>query len=383
MRHLSIDILRMCAIFLMVFIHFTENLSGYSAASWMPTGFAAPIFTFLVGMSYKIWLNVQESQGVSDVDISKKTLRRSLFLFGLGFAFNIFVWLPEDTFNWDILTLIATAFFVLNFCRKVDPSLSIVVCLLVFAASPSLRVIADYPEFWTNGYFEGDTTLSEILLGFLVTGFFPLFPWILYPITGFLVASSVFPNAHSTNNKRKFPRATGLLGVVFLVLAGLVLFTRSQFPDLANNAVGNQFLEGWTMFPPSMAYVLGTLGLTLVAFAQCHYWIDQNPRFAQKTTNGTTGTLSERGRPLGTIARTFSRHSLSIYLLHHVVHLWPLWIYGSIYGDDPTQFWQNALPAYASISLSVLFLILCYFLFRWMDRTGKSAAEGLMRWVCD
>ena len=137
------------------------------------------------------------------------------------------------------------------------------------------------------------------------------------------------------------------------------------------------------MFPPSMAYVLGTLGLTLFAFAQCHYWIDQNPRFAQKTTNGTTGTLSERGRPLGTIARTFSRHSLSIYLLHHVVHLWPLWIYGSIYGDDPTQFWQNALPAYASISLSVLFLILCYFLFRWMDRTGKSAAEGLMRWVCD
>src|SRR5690349_14889571 len=107
MRYISIDILRTLAIFLMVIVHFVENLSG---SNFVPSGFGAPLFTLLVGVSYSLWLKSQEKRQRSDSEISKITVRRGLFLFGVGFLFNIVVWLPEDTYNWDVLTFIGAAF---------------------------------------------------------------------------------------------------------------------------------------------------------------------------------------------------------------------------------------------------------------------------------
>ena len=89
MRYSSIDILRTFAIFSMVIVHFVENLSG---SDFVPSGFGAPLFTFLSGVSYRLWLNSQEARGRSDADISKVTIRRGLFLFGVGFVFNV-LWL--------------------------------------------------------------------------------------------------------------------------------------------------------------------------------------------------------------------------------------------------------------------------------------------------
>ena len=68
-RQASIDVLRAVAIALMVVVHFVENLSGWYADAtivfagvhqvwWLPTGFAAPTFTFLTGVSYRLWVGV-------------------------------------------------------------------------------------------------------------------------------------------------------------------------------------------------------------------------------------------------------------------------------------------------------------------------------------
>ena len=51
---------------LMTLVHFVENLAGSYGADggpfiganrywWVPTGFAAPLFTFLSGLSYRLW----------------------------------------------------------------------------------------------------------------------------------------------------------------------------------------------------------------------------------------------------------------------------------------------------------------------------------------
>ena len=55
MRYPSIDVLRMIAICIMVIVHFVENLSGLG--HYVPGGFAAPLFSFLVGASYYLWLS--------------------------------------------------------------------------------------------------------------------------------------------------------------------------------------------------------------------------------------------------------------------------------------------------------------------------------------
>lgn len=377
-RLVSIDLLRTIAIFLMVLVHFVENLSGNYGSSgdssflsdpiWLPTGFAAPLFTFLVGVSYRLWLTSQKKKGRDEAILGKIIVRRGLFLFGTGFAFNILVWLPDDTFNWDVLTLIGASLLVLNLAHRLPGPILPFLCVVVLIISPVLRALSDYPSYWQLGYFDSDTTLPEVFTGFFTTGFFPFFPWIVFPLAGFLTAGWIFPQANPQNPPASGMRVPVLVGLGLIGFSALTLAVRPHAPAL----VRQHILQAWTMFPPSLAYVTGTLGIALLALAFCHRQLDggSNRHFAPGTRSGN-------------IVATLGGHSFSIYLLHHMVHLWPLWIYGAMQGKDPTYYWQNAMPAWASLVLAILFLVFCYPFFRWVDKNRMPSVESWMRWVCD
>jgi uncharacterized membrane protein len=411
----STDILRSVAIVLMVVVHFVENLAGrhggtdpFAAgyrAVWLPTGFAAPIFTFLTGLNYRLWQESLAARGVPQERICKITIRRGLFLLGLGFAFNVLVWLPEDTFNWDILTFIGTALIALELVRGMPPPVPLVGCGLVLAAAPVLRRIADYPAYWEGGWFDYDWTLADVTLGFLVVGYFPVFPWIVFPVAGFMAtgwilpgrtqqtqgasagghASRLWPNrlphvrddVPGAEHPRKpevfvpgkslgglFPRTASALvaGAACLATSAAVLAVRPLLPDrLAAGIAG-----GWTMFPASTAYLLGTLGLVLVATTLLHRAVD-----------GRTGPrLTRWTRPL-------SRHALSVYLLHHVVHVWPMWIAGLATRGDADALWQVAVSPLTAFLLAIAFLVAAALLFDQVDRRKLPSAESVMRWLCD
>lgn len=366
LRQPSIDILRSLAIVLMVVVHFVENLSGaYDPGGgpmvgayrywWLPTGFAAPLFTFLSGVSYHLWLRAQQARGRSDDAISKATARRGLFLIGLGFAFNVLVWLPEDTFNWDILTLLGCALLLLDVARRMPAPALALACAAVVAASPALRAAADYASFWTRGYYDHDLTLPDVVLGFLVTGYFPVMPWIAFPLAGFLVAPALFPSPPQAARA-----APGVVGIALVAASAAALLARPFAPTSLTSGAG-----GWTMFPATTPYLLGTLGVAILAVTILKRLVDQ------------------RTTVVSTWAGAVSRHSLSIYLLHHAIHVWPLWAWGAAVHDDATALWQRALPAAASLGLAVVFLAGAAVLFRWMDRHRVPSIEALMRWLCD
>ncbi len=359
MRYSSIDILRTLAIVVMVLVHFAENLSGIHLPI---TGFGAPLFAFLSGLSYLLWVRGLETKGVSDEEISKSSIRRGLFVFGAGFAFNVFAWLPEDTFNWDVLTFIGTALLLLNGLRRLPLPIPILIAVLSVLISPLLRDLADYPAYWVNGYFECEWTLSEILIGFLATGYFPIFPWIAYSIAG-LVTGTLMYRGEAEANASRVPV---ILGAVFMLFAGALLFVRESLPI----PLAQHFLGGWHMFPASIEYVVATIGLALFSFGIVHQLVDRIPGTAKNQT-----WLD--------IAKTFSRYSLTIYVLHHLVHLWPLWIYGVMSGEDPTYYWKQAMPLSYSLALGVLFLVVCYFALRKIGPDRRLGIEGWMRWLCD
>ncbi|KYF65270.1 hypothetical protein BE11_22715 [Sorangium cellulosum] len=361
MRHLSIDILRTVAVVVMVQVHFVENLSGLSHPT--PNGFGAPLFAFLLGVSYFMWINSPRMRRASDSDRSKITIRRGLFLFGTGILFNIFVWLPEDTFDWDILTFLGASLLFLNVARRLPSSSLLTMCAVVFVISPMLRVITDYPAYWENKYFDFDLTLSDVLLGFLVNGYFPIFPWIVYPIVGFTVASRM--TSDSAPAAGTLDRLTGV-GVCLIGGSIAARLLRPHGPSIVRAI----WLEGWTMFPPSVEYMLGTLGLAITAFTLLHRWVDLSPRFS-------------RDGKLARVFLVFGPRALSVYVLHHLIHIWPLWIYGLATSPEPTVHWQKALPVTVAWPLAFVFLVACYFLLRWMERTGKPGIETLMRWLCD
>lgn len=368
MRYPSIDILRMVAIFIMVIVHFVENLAGYTPKFY---GLGAPLFAMLSGVSYRLWVNGQWARGKSEQEISKVSVRRGLFVIVLGFAFNILVWLPEDTFNWDVLTFIGAALLVLNFARRLPLSISVVVAIVSILASPLLRGLADYPAYWTNGYFDPDLTLTDLLVGFTTTGYFPFFPWIAYSLTGFVTASLLFPESpagDAADLEEPPPSCWPAVacGGALLTTAGLLILVRPYLPTV----ISQKLLGGWTMFPPTIEYVLATIGLALLLFGFAHQWVDRNPAALKYT-----GLLN--------IAKTFSRYSLTIYVLHHVVHLWPLWVYGVAMGVEPTYFWQQVMSVPEAFGLSLAFLAACYVLFNRIGPNERHGIESWMRWLCD
>jgi peptidoglycan/LPS O-acetylase OafA/YrhL len=365
MRYASIDLLRTLAIVLMVIVHFLENLAG---VDWAPAGFGAPLFGFLVGVSYRIWLAGAERRGLNDETISKVTIRRGVFLFLAGLAFNVFVWLPEDTYNWDVLTLLATGFVVLNGVRVTPPTVSVVFCVLVFLASPLLRLQVDYNSYWAQDYFDPDLTLGDTLVGFLVTGYFPVFPWIIFPVLGYVTAlylqipCTVEESAPTA--QQLWPVAA--LGVIFISIS----YGFRWLHQSTSHPMLRSLFTGWTMFPASPEYLAGILGGVLLGFAVCLWLVDG------------CGLLRRVPWFLWFV-QLLSKYSLSIYVLHHVVHLWPLWLYGVWKGQEPTHYWQQAMPWEYALALVPVYFLASTFFFWWMDATKRSSLETALRWFSE
>lgn len=359
MRYRSIDFMRSYAIVVMVIVHFLENLSG--TREWSPDGFGAPIFTFLAGVSYRLWLFSRESRGVTQNQISRETIRRGLFLIGLGFLFNGLIWLPEDLFTWDVLTFLGVTMCVLNVARSMPARAILLAIGLSVCLSPVLQRVVDYPAYWSNGYFETEWTLSELLTGLLVTGYFPVFPWIAIPLSGFIAAPALLGMSGTSDRERKLWIITGMS---LVTLALLLLVFRWTL------AWGVLWIPAWTMYPASLLYMTGVLGMVILLQSGLHRWIDE--RGAAWIPEGVYRR-----------ARRFSQYSLSIYLLHHIVHLWPLWMYGYYTAGDPTLYWGTVLSWWPSFFLAIAFLVCCDWLLGLVERHRIVTVESLMRWLCE
>lgn len=363
-RKVSIDVLRAAAIAAMVVVHFVENLSGqvgphggpFGGATrhwWLPTGFAAPTFIFLSGMSYRLWVSDAVRRGQTDRTISIISVRRGLFLIVLGFAFNVLIWLPEDIFNWDVLTLIGCGLLVLNGARRMPEAVVSFTAVLLIAVAPALRVVSDFMSYWTAGYYDYDFTWADVILGFLVTGYFPIFPWLAFLLLGYTLTPRLLGPGRSFG-----PIGTGCVVASVAVIA--------SWPSLPVAVTGGH-ANAWTMFPASTAYVLGTLGGVCLAVKLFHGLLDGD--------GAASSGLASWVTPL-------SRHSLTLYLLHHAVHIWPLWIYGAATTGEATALWQQAMPVAASLSLAIGFFMIAAVACREADRRRIPLAEDLMRRLC-
>jgi uncharacterized membrane protein len=362
-RFPSIDVLRTIAIIVMVLVHFTENLAGYTPGI---AGLGAPLFVFLSGASYFLWSDAKLARGSDAEDVSKVSVRRGLFVFGAGIAFNVLVWLPEDVFNWDVLTFIGSALLVLNAVRRLPQPICVLIACMAVLISPVLQHMADYAAFWEQGHFDYDWTLSDVVTGYLVTGYFPMFPWIALSIAGDLCASQLFARAGTGSDRARAATRTALLGLSLAAASAALLIARHAM----SGTVVSRFLGGWDLYPPSTEYVLGTLGMSITLFAVGHRVLDLQP-------------VPKRWNGLLAIAESFSRYSLTIYVLHHIVHIWPLWAYGFAQTGDPTAYWQDAMPLAMACVLALVFLAACWLVFHKLGRRRIWGLERCMRWVCD
>lgn len=140
----STDIMRAVAILLMVQIHFVGILSrdpewGSSLNKVIETigTVAAPLFTFLVGMSLCLAVLKQQSAGVTEREMLARNWRRGVSIILIGIAFNVIIWMPREVFAWDTLTFIGAAVLIVYPLRKLSPATIVLISMVVLLASRS------------------------------------------------------------------------------------------------------------------------------------------------------------------------------------------------------------------------------------------------------
>ena len=357
-RHDSIDVLRAAAILLMVQIHFTQNLAtdlaaggllayGSRALGMIP----APLFTFLAGMSLRLSLSRDPGCGPAGEEFAVRHLRRGTLLIFAGLVFATLVRMPDQIFAWDILPFIGASLLVLFTLRRFSPGALALTALLVVVVSPPLRTLSDYAAHWPSGeHYLYSFTLRDVAWGFLVNGYFPLFPWLVFPLAGFLAARVFLLDGPDGRALRRLLPAAGL-AFVALSAAGSAAGGRL-------GGVWQEYASPVRFYPATTTFVLKVLGLILCAFWALHGWLDRR---------------AGARLPLLGFLRRYSRFSLTTYVVHHAVLLWPLLLAAHLGGfADPWHYSGAVTTTGTALILAVAFILLFAAVLAAWDRRGGA-----------
>jgi len=363
---MSIDVMRALAILLMIQVHFVNNLSSreFSSRSYYDLSNAlgmvpAPIFSFLVGLSLWLWMSKELESGKKESEIRKITFRRSMILFIAGLAFATFIWLPESVFDWDILTFLGVSTFIVFILRK-RRSLVIAGCIvLILLISPVLRIATNYASHWQGAEYIYKFTMRDVVFGFLLQGYFPIFPWIIFPMLGLLVGKYYFGD-----KAKKHPNGWSLptQGLSLIGLAGIGSVLNTRFQEFYSGEI--------TFYPASTTFVVGSMGILLLGFWILFVVFDSRPI---KT--------NER---VWAFFRRYSRFSLTTYFVHHAVHVWPLYLLAVYEGRrDVWWYYADATSTPTALLLASLFIIGFYGILTIWEKKRKYSFEGVVRWLSE
>jgi uncharacterized membrane protein len=178
-------------------LYFLTNhlLGGDFAASW---------FVFLVGVSQV--LSAQKRRAGQPANASLAIIRGAV-IFVIGLLFLLIVQGSEELWDWDILTFIGFMTIVLLYCRPLPSSVLLAVCAGVLFVTPWLRSLADMAPLYGGGFanvqwisdffpnllfdpikdYTGAPSVIGNIAGFFLIGQFPVLPWIIFPLLGFVI----------------------------------------------------------------------------------------------------------------------------------------------------------------------------------------------------
>lgn len=329
-RVLSVDILRGFALICMVLIHFVIYFGDEGAMNTWPyfvlndllADFGAAGFLTMVGISQV--LSAARTPDAGALFLFQKAALRAAYIFAVGLLMLALTWGLRHLWQWDILTLIGFATLVLYFCRFLPSWLVLLLSAGVAVATPWLRSMIDPAAVWSAGFMptpvisayapglfvmlKGEIPIvwqwDAILRGFFLAGEFPVFPWIAFPLLGFVLGRRIVARRY----QRDLPLLMSL-GLLFVVLgvAGAWL-SRGRM----DASVVTDYLAPLSFYPDSFTMFCSQVGVTLVVFSGLYYWYDARP--------------CEELRPgfLTTLYRRTSRFSLTFYFLHYLLIGWTL-----------------------------------------------------------
>ncbi len=344
---------------------FSDNIVG---------DLAAPMFLFLVGVSQAVSAEREQRRGRNNQ--ASRTIKRggAIVIFGLFFA--VVAWGPRDIFNWDILPLIGVSLIAIAVIRRWPSVVIAALAGTLVVAAPSVRGYWNYVQFWGGGVvsvaavtawfphflyspvedYQGGFGLAQALRGLVACGYFPILPWLAFPLCGYVTGR------HYTRGEVSMGAVA--IGGLLLMVLGLAAGYKASLK--ANFDVIKDFLTPLAFYPNTTTMLLLQLGFVLTTFAVLTKLCDQQP---QKSINSS-------------YCQRLSRYSLTVYVGHHFAFLWPLWLFGAINGQWD-MYYKKALPNVVGLSIGVAVLILLQPLLALWDRKGgKYSLEWFLKQWC-
>lgn len=369
----SVDVLRALALIGMVICHYPIFLSsgeGSDAMVYFLTNhllggdFAASWFVFLVGVSQV--LSARKRGAEQDKGIGKVMVRGTA-IFILGLLFLLVVQGYEFLWVWDILTFIGAMTIVLFFCRRIPSQVLLLFCTAVVFLTPWLRSFTDIAslyggEFvsvkWISDYipnfifdpltdYQGAPTVLGNLTGFFLTGEFPLLPWIIFPIIGFIVGRRLTENRLASDSPFLL-----IIGLAFTFMGLFTAYAGSLRPPFP---VAEDYITPLSFYPQSFSMTLFLLGVVLIVFTVLWNIYDRDSDGARKP-----GLFLR-------YCRQFSKYSLTIYITHFALFFIPLRI---IHLATGRNYLKELTSTPIALGLAILLLILYYPSLKLWDKAG-------------
>jgi uncharacterized membrane protein len=378
----SVDVLRALALIGMVICHYPIFLSSGEGRDAMLYFFsnhllggdcAASWFVFLVGLSQV--LSIKKRDTAQDKNVSRVIIR-GIAIFVIGLLFLLVIQGYEELWDWDILTFIGATTIILLLCRKAPSWGLILFCSVVFFITPWLRSFIDIAPFyggkfesvkWISDFipnfifdpakdYDGGKTVLDNVIGFFLIGQFPLLPWIIFPVTGFVIGRRMTQNLLAADSPFIL-----MIGMMFTFMG---LFTAYAGSIKSGFSVANDYITPLSFYPISFSLIMFLVGVVLILFIFLWHIYDANP---------------DNTKPPGMFliyCRQISKYSLTIYVSHFALFFIPLRIIKLTTG---TYYLRDLVSTPVAFALAVLLLILYYPLLKLWDKAGgKYSFEWLL-----
>jgi uncharacterized membrane protein len=388
----SIDLLRGLSVLGMVLVHYMIYYGNEKAMESMLYfvlsdglgNVGAAGFLVLSGMSHALAVDGRFRKAATsgttwkECDEFRCTWTRSLKLLGVELLMLALAWGPREMIKWDILTLQASSTLVLYVCRRLPSWMVAAISAAIALATPALRSLpaVDFAAAWGGGFRDAPFTeklapglvydpvagdlevrwdVQSIAQGYLLTGIFPLFPWLLFPLVGRLLGRRIV-----SNQFRHDVAGVAIIGTTFMVLGMGGALLSCYLPDAS---VVTGYLSPLSFYPDSFTMVLVQLGFVLVVIPLAYYHYDVRnklPAAGSRTRSLSSGDSVDATEPV--LHRAFyltSRWALPIYFLHYICISWPLAVryYLGPDGTYPIFDWMGAGPAFLAGSVAVAGLL--------------------------
>jgi len=383
----SVDVLRGFALICMVLVHFMIYFGDEAAVdTWLYFVFnhvladwGASCFLMMMGMSQV--LSARKHVGEDNLLIFRRALIRGGFIFLAGILMLALAWGPGKIWEWDILTLMGFSTVMLFFCRFL-PSWSILAVIASLAVcTPLLRMGIDFNAVW-GGQFVNVPVISrylpgilldpaneyevawrakEIVQGFLFTGEFPVFPWFIFPLLGFVLGRRIVDG----KMRRDLP-FLAIIGSLFIVLGLGWAYAAIGRPQ---SSIIVDYIAPLSFYPNSFTMTCFQIGMALVVFSALFYGYDVRQPDKRKESF------------IVRIYNLASRSSLTFYFLHYLLIGWPLALIYLMTGKYYKYALVGAIPAllcgFAAVILLVSLLVI------WGKHKNKYSLEWFLNAVTE